>query len=212
MKKLVIAMVMAVMAFTYGCSTRSSRNTASTPPDTVQVATDQTGVIPAGTTFSVRTQETINSDQPKARYSAEVAQNITSRSGNILVPKGSSADLAIVDNSKGGTIGTSRMELVIRSVNINGKNYSIRTDSVEQEGTQGLGKNRRTAEMVGGGAALGTLIGAIAGGGKGAAIGAAVGAAGGATTQVLTRGDRVQVPVETILNFRLDQAWRLEGV
>src|SRR5207244_7207406 len=40
-----------------------------------------------------------------------------------------------------------------------------------QKGTEGLGKNKRTAEMVGGGAVLGTLIGAIAGGGKGAAIG-----------------------------------------
>jgi hypothetical protein len=211
MKELAISLAMAVMAFTLGCSTRSNRNTVSAPPDTVQVTTDQAGVIPAGTTFSVRTQETINSDQPTARYSAEVAQNITNRSGNVLVPKGSSAELAIVDNSKGGTVGTSRLELVIRSVNIKGKNYSIRTDSVEQEGTQGLGKNRRTAEMVGGGAALGTLIGAIAGGGKGAAVGAAVGAAGGATAQVLTRGDRVQVPAETILNFRLDQPWRLEG-
>jgi hypothetical protein len=65
--------------------------------------------------------------------------------------------------------------------------------------------------MVGGGAVLGTLIGAIAGGGKGAAIGAAVGAAGGATAQVLTRGEEIRVPAESVLTFRLDQPWRLEG-
>jgi hypothetical protein len=40
----------------------------------------------------------------------------------------------------------------------------------------GIGKNKRTAETVGGGAALGTIIGAIAGGAK-AAIGVLVGAA-----------------------------------
>ena len=68
-----------------------------------------------------------------------------------------------------------------------------------------VGANRRTAEMVGGGAVLGTIIGAIAGGGKGAAIGAAVGAAAGAGTEILTKGKEVRVPSETVLNFRLDQ-------
>jgi hypothetical protein len=63
--------------------------------------------------------------------------------------------------------------------------------------------------MVGGAAAIGTLIGAIAGGGDGAAIGAAVGAAGGAAAQVLTRGDQVRIPAESVLTFRLDQGWRL---
>jgi outer membrane lipoprotein SlyB len=63
--------------------------------------------------------------------------------------------------------------------------------------------------MVGGGAAIGALIGAVAGGGKGAAVGAAVGAAGGAAAQVLTRGDTVRVPAETVMTFRLDQPWHL---
>jgi outer membrane lipoprotein SlyB len=103
------------------------------------------------------------------------------------------------------------MELAIRSVSVNGRSYPIATGSVQQEGEQGLGANRRTAEMVGGGALLGTLLGAAVGGGKGAAVGAAVGAAGGATAQVLTRGKQVNVPAETVLTFRLDQPWRLQG-
>jgi outer membrane lipoprotein SlyB len=65
--------------------------------------------------------------------------------------------------------------------------------------------NKRTAEMVGGGAALGTIIGAVAGGGKGAAIGAIAGTAGGAGAQVLLKGKQVRVPAETILKFKLDQ-------
>jgi hypothetical protein len=103
------------------------------------------------------------------------------------------------------------MELTLRSVTVKGRNYPITTAGVEQRGDEGLGKNRRTAEMVGGGALLGTLIGAVAGGGKGAAVGAAVGAAGGATAQVLTRGKEVRVPAETVLTFRLDQPLRLKG-
>src|SRR5438445_4979213 len=81
---------------------------------------------------------------------------------------------------------------------------TVSTEDVAQKGTEGLGKNKRTAEMVGGGAVLGTLIGAIAGGGKGAAIGAATGAAAGAGTEVLTRGKAVRVPAESKLRFKLD--------
>ena len=66
--------------------------------------------------------------------------------------------------------------------------------------TRGIGANRRTATMVGGGAALGTLLGAIAGGGKGAAIGAVAGAVAGGAAQVLTRGKEVNVPAETELD------------
>jgi outer membrane lipoprotein SlyB len=63
--------------------------------------------------------------------------------------------------------------------------------------------------MVGGGAALGTLLGAIAGGGKGAAIGAVAGAAAGTGVQVLTKGEEIRVPAETVLNFRLDEPLQL---
>ena len=45
------------------------------------------------------------------------------------------------------------MELAIRSVRVDGKNYTINTAGTQERGEQGLGANRRTAEMVGGGAA-----------------------------------------------------------
>jgi hypothetical protein len=79
-----------------------------------------------------------------------------------------------------------------------------RSRLIENTGT-GIGKNKRTAETVGGGAALGTIIGAIAGGAKGAAIGVLVGAAGGAGIEVLNKRKDVRVPAETLLNFRLDR-------
>lgn len=82
---------------------------------------------------------------------------------------------------------------------------------IEQSSNSGIGKNRRTAKYVGGGAALGTLLGAIAGGGKGAAIGAVAGAAAGGTTQVLTKGKEVKIPAETTLRFRLDQPLTLKA-
>lgn len=56
-----------------------------------------------------------------------------------------------------------------------------------------------------GGAAAGTIIGAIAGGGKGAGIGAAVGGGAGAGSEIVTKGDQVKVPSETLLDFTLQQ-------
>jgi hypothetical protein len=195
-----------------GCAATGSRTRTTAPPaGPVQATTTQPGVIPAGTTFAIQVNESINSTQAGKTYAAEVAQDIVDQSGRLLVPRGSPAQLAVVQTSEGGTVGTATMELGIRSVSVSGRTYSITTAGVEQRGTEGLGKSRRTAGMVGGGALLGTLIGAVAGGGTGAAIGAVVGAAGGAATQVLTRGKEVRVPAETVLTFRLDQPWRLDG-
>jgi len=56
-----------------------------------------------------------------------------------------------------------------------------------------------------GGAVFGAIIGTIAGGGKGAAIGAGAGSAAGAGVQVFTKGEKVKVPSEALLEFRLQQ-------
>ena len=97
------------------------------------------------------------------------------------------------------------------SLTVSGTRYLVATNDVTRNGNQGLGANRRTAEMVGGGAALGTLIGVLVGHGKGALIGAGVGAAAGAGGQVLTKGKNVQVPAETVLNFKLERDLRLQA-
>jgi hypothetical protein len=85
----------------------------------------------------------------------------------------------------------------------------VNTEDVTAGNDKGIGKNKRTAQMVGGGAVLGTLLGAIAGGGKGAAIGAVAGAAAGGGVQVLTKGHEIRVPSETVLNFRLEEPLHL---
>ncbi len=72
-------------------------------------------------------------------------------------------------------------------------------------GPQGTGRGKRTAATVGGGAALGAIIGGIAGGGKGAAIGAGAGAAAGTGVQGVTKGQKVELPSETVLDFQLAQ-------
>ena len=123
--------------------------------------------------------------------------------GTLVIPKGSDARLVIRKSSGGDGLSTSQLALDLDSVTIQGHRYVVSTEDIERSGTEGIGTNRRTAEMVGGGSVLGTLLGAIAGGGKGAAIGAVAGAVAGGTTQVLTRGSQVKVPVETVRHFGL---------
>jgi outer membrane lipoprotein SlyB len=110
--------------------------------------------------------------------------------------------------SDSGTLSSGSYVLDLQSIRVNGRRYIVNTEDVKK-GETGIGANRRTAEYVGGGAALGTLLGAIAGGGKGAAIGAIAGAAAGGGVQVLTKGKEIRVPAETVLNFRLEEPLHL---
>jgi len=158
--------------------------------------------IRAGTTISVRTNETIdvrNSDGQVFR--GVVDQNVVDGSGNVAIPKGSGVELLVKNASNRD------LTLDLESVTVNGHRYAVSAgaDRIASGRRDGLGKNTRTAEFMGGGALLGTIVGAIAGGGKGAAIGAAAGAGAGAGTQALTRGNTVNVPAESLLTFRLDQ-------
>jgi len=167
---------------------------------------------PAGTELVVRTVETIDSRNVAAdqAFSAIVEQEVTNSSGHVIVPKGSSAQLMIRQMSSGGATGSPEMAVDIQSITVAGRRYLISTKDLAVASDTGIGKNKRTAEAIGGGAAVGGIIGAIAGGGKGAAIGVAVGAAGGAGAQVLTRGHDVSVPADTVLKFTLDRAATLQ--
>jgi hypothetical protein len=167
--------------------------------------------LPAGTEIAVRTDQDIDSQTANEGqlFPAEVQQDVMDDSGRVVIPKGSQAELTIRRVDAGGTTGSGEVALGLDSVNVAGNTLRVSTEDVQQQGNQGIGKNKRTGEYVGGGAVLGTLIGAIAGGGKGAAIGAVTGAAAGAGAQVLTKGKAVKVPAESTLRFRLDQALEL---
>lgn len=169
-------------------------------------------VLPASTEIQVRTNETIESkDTAEGRtYSAQIEKDVINSSGNVVIPKGSDAHLVIQTVSSGGGLGSPEIALDLDSVTVEGRRYVVSTSDLEERNSRGIGKNKRTGEMVGGGAALGTLLGAIAGGSEGAVIGAVSGAAVGATVQVLTKGKEVRVPAETVLTFRLDKELRLQ--
>ena len=140
----------------------------------------QRNTIPSGTQVTVRTDTAIKADADTTNgtrmYSAAVSEDVMDDSGNVLIPRGSPAQLAAIKDSG------SSLTLDLRSITVHGRRYTVEAGDVAAPGTKhgGIGKNKRTGEYVGGGAVAGTIIGAIAGGGKGAAIGALAGGAAGA--------------------------------
>jgi hypothetical protein len=169
-------------------------------------------MVPAGSEVHVRVDQDINAKsgnvQPGAMFPGTVSRDVNDANGNVIIPRGAPAQLAVVSP----TNNNNDLTLDLRSVDINGRHYRLDTQGTSAAGSSkngGLGANKRTGEYVGGGALAGTLIGALAGGGKGAAIGAILGAGAGAGTQVLTRGKELNVPAETELNFRLQNSVRM---
>ncbi len=187
----------------------NSRNYNAPPP----LHARPSMVVPTGTEISVRTNDDIDSTTAHEgqRFSAVLADDVVGDAGNVLIRKGSDAELVLREVSSGSTTSSPDLTLDLQSVTTGGHTYRVSTTDLERGNNSGLGKNKRTATMVGGGAVLGTLLGAIAGGGKGAAIGAVSGAAVGGTAQVLTKGKEVKVPSETVLNFKLDEPLHLEA-
>lgn len=163
--------------------------------------------LPSGTEIVVRTNEAIDSKSAKENqaFAAQVDQDVMSSLNTVVIPKGSPTELVIRQVSSGGVTGSPEMVLDVQSVTVGGQRYLVSTVDLQQKSDTGIGANKRTAEAVGGGTALGAIVGAVVGKGKGAAIGAVVGAAGGAGTQILIKGKTVQVPAETVLKFQLDK-------
>jgi hypothetical protein len=198
------------LLFTSCAGSRTQGGSASTvkqpPAITVSGAPN---TIPEGTALEVRTNEAIVSSNAEGRtYQGSISTEVVDAQGNVLLPKGAPVELVILEAKEKNGIKGASLQLGLRSVTVNGNTYLVVSEEVKQ--TSGLGQNRRTAETVGGGAALGTLIGAATGGGKGAVLGGLVGAAAGAAVQILTQGKEVRIPAESVLKFRLDEPIRLQ--
>lgn len=178
-----------------------------TLPSGAAVQSKKLETLPSGTEIVVRTNEAINSVSAKENqaFTAQVDQDVMGGSNNVVVPKGSPAELVIRQVSSGSVTGSPEMTLDVQSVTVGGQRYLVSTVDLQEKSDTGIGANKRTAEAVGGGTALGAIVGAVVGRGKGAAIGAVIGAAGGAGTQILIKGKEVQVPAETVLKFQLDK-------
>src|SRR5262249_51289322 len=160
--------------------------------------------IPAGTRVSVRTIDSIDStkNHPGDRFQASLEEPLLVN-GNVVAAKGADVYGRLTESKKSGTFtGKSELQLELTGIVVNGQTVPLVTGEYE---LQGKSRGASTAKRSIGGAAVGGIIGAIAGGGKGAGIGAAVGGGAGAGSEIITKGDQVKVPSETLLDFTLQQ-------
>ena len=160
--------------------------------------------IPSGTRISVRTIDSIDSTKNHVgdRFQASLEQPLTV-DGNVIVAKGADVYGRLAESKTSGTFtGKSQLRLELTGIVVNGQTVPILTGEYELTGKS---RGASTAKRTAGGAAVGAVIGAIAGGGKGAAIGAGAGGGLGAGSEIITKGDQVKVPSETLLDFTLQQ-------
>ena len=160
--------------------------------------------VPAGTRVLIRMVDTIDSSKQKAgfRFTATLETNLQAED-TVIAPRGTTVYGKLIEASSAGRMkGSSELELELTDIVINGTAYPLLTSTYE---IKGKGEGGNTAKKVIGGAGLGALIGGLAGGGKGAGIGALAGAAGGTAIAASKKGQQLQIPSETLLEFRLEQ-------
>jgi hypothetical protein len=160
--------------------------------------------VPAGTRILIRMVDSIDSSKQQTgyRFSASLETNLQAED-TVVAPRGSKLYGRLAQASSAGRMsGSSELTLELTDIVINGTAYPLLTSTYE---VKGKGEGGSTAKKVVGGAGLGALIGGIAGGGKGAAIGAGAGAATGTVVAGAKKGQQLQIPSETLLEFRLQQ-------
>jgi hypothetical protein len=165
-------------------------------------------LIPTDTQITVRMIDAVDSERARLgeTFRASLDEPIVV-DGREVIPRGADVLTKLVDDQKSGHIeGRTILTLAIQTITIDGRPVPVTTGDLQ---TASTGRGKRSAGVIGGGAALGAIIGGIVGGGKGAAIGAGSGAAVGAGSEVLTGGQKVKIPSETRLTFRLQNPVQL---
>jgi hypothetical protein len=160
--------------------------------------------VPAGTRILIRMVDSIDSTKQKTgyRFTATLETNLQAED-NIVAPRGTTLYGRLAQASSAGKMsGSSELTLELTDIVINGAAYPLLTSTYE---VKGKGEGGNTAKKVVGGAGLGALIGGLAGGGKGAGIGALAGAGAGTAIAASKKGQQLQIPSETLLEFRLQQ-------
>jgi hypothetical protein len=166
--------------------------------------------VPAGTSILVRMIDSVDSDKNHVgdRFRASLEQDLAV-DGVIVARRGADVYGRLAEAKESGHFeGKSQLKLELTDILINSKLQPIMSGDYQVSGSS---RGADTAKKVGIGAVAGTVIGAIAGGGKGAAIGAGVGAGAGGAVQVMTKGEQVHVPSETLLEFRTTQPFTVTG-
>jgi hypothetical protein len=183
-------------------ATPQLRSPADRPSTTSSAAAATAYTIPTGTKITIQTVDVINSETSRvgSTFVATLDEPLM-WNGVEVAPKGADIRGRIANVSDAGRVtGSAQLGLELTQIYVNGIPYAVTTSEYAEVGESRTGQ---TARRVGVGAGVGAVIGAIAGGGRGAAIGAGVGAGAGTAVQVMTKGEKLNIPAETRLEFTL---------
>ena len=158
--------------------------------------------VPSGSALLIRIVDSIDSETDTVGkvFMAQLDEPLLVE-GIEVAPKGADVRGRIASVQGAGRVrGSAELQLELTQIVVNGIPYALNTAEY-QEVAEGRGEE--TATRVGTAAGVGALIGLIAGGGKGAAIGAGVGGGAAGAVQIMTKGEQLYIPAETLLGFTL---------
>ena len=206
-----LAWVLTVLLL--GCSSAPQTQTgdassAGTPeqPGAKMEARNESVTIPAGTALAVRLVSGIDTGTAAegASFEATLAGPLM-LTGVEAAAAGSTVTGTVTHVVSSGRLSRpAELSLTLTSLTPKGgEKVAITTNTWSEKGES---HKKRNVEMIGGGAAGGTLIGALAGGKKGAGIGALIGGGGGTAVAAGTGKKEIRLASEARLNFRLSEA------
>lgn len=158
--------------------------------------------IPSGTTVVFELVDGLSAAGNDAgqTFSARVAEDVVVN-GDTLVRAGAMAEGRILEATESGRVqGVAEIALQMSSISVGGNAVPISTETFEARAET---SRTEDATTIGAGAGIGAAIGGILGGGDGAALGAAIGGGGGTAVVLSTRGDDIELPSGTRINFVL---------
>ena len=187
MKTFALAAVVVLLVIEPGCMRQHVPSAA--PPIPNNLITLQ-----AGTTLALRTAEVIDSSSssPGQTFAAVVSRDISDATGQTVLPTGCPATLVLLvsplSSAKKGAF-----ELRIASVTLNGDSYLVRNPSAGNSTVPG--------------ASLGAFLGGVQGTDRLPSTEENT----EKSRQITLSGEKIWVPVGSLLTFRLDRQVRLIG-
>lgn len=159
-------------------------------------------IIPAGTSITVRLQQSLSSASasPGERFEAVIDRPVIVDE-RIVLPVGTMVMGHVTVARRSGRLRhPGELGLTLDTVSLGQQQIPLATGSVVAHGSS---HKKRNWAWMGGGAGGGAVIGALAAGGKGALIGGPIGLAAGTTTAFITGKKDVGFGAERRLSFRL---------
>ncbi|MBW8192541.1 hypothetical protein K0504_15990 [Neiella marina] len=169
---------------------------APAPQAAAPQASSQPAVVNAGTPFTVRTTQKLSTrgNGQGQRFTGVLEADMVAANGSVIAPRGTQVYGRITSSQSSGRMtGTAGMSLEITEIMINNQMKAVVTNTLNASSGQNetgktLGRTARTA-----------AIGGLIDGSSGAKTGAKVGLG----ASILTRGNDVEIPNGTLLDFQL---------